>query len=151
MVKRLLVVFSLPCLALTAQADFDPTPQQLQAIVAEANTWKGTPYRLGGRDKKGIDCSWFVHAAYPKVLKYYKYYSASDYLRDPIFRDPKVARVGNLIVFPATAKESAHVGIITDPNGMKFIGSQTSTGVAEASYAPNSYWGKRPWRVKELR
>jgi hypothetical protein len=35
-----------------------------------------------------------------------------------------------------------HVGIITDPQRGTFIGAQTSTGVAQASYT-GGYWATR--------
>lgn len=49
---------------------------------------------------------------------------------------------GDLIHWPG------HIGIVLDPNRGEFIGSQTSTGVAAASYS-KGYWngeygGKRP-------
>jgi hypothetical protein len=45
---------------------------------------------------------------------------------------------------------SEHVGIITDVDATKFIGSQSSTGVREASFAPGTYWGKRPYKIVSL-
>ena len=49
---------------------------------------------------------------------------------------------GDLVHWPG------HIGIVLDPNRFEFIGSQSSTGVAAASYS-KGYWngaygGKRP-------
>jgi lipoprotein Spr len=42
------------------------------------------------------------------------------------------------------------MGIVTDVRGTKFIGAQSSTGVKETSFAPGTYWGKRPYTILSL-
>lgn len=44
------------------------SPQQTQ-LIAELESWIGTPYRLGGNDRKGVDCSGLVVQAYLKLGK----------------------------------------------------------------------------------
>jgi hypothetical protein len=75
---------------------------------------------------------------------------AEDYLDDHEFTRTSSPQPGDLIVFTAVNGLSAHVGIVTDPEQHKFIGAQSSTGVKEASYATNKYWGKRPYRFLTL-
>ncbi len=128
----------------------DLTPQDLNMVVSEAQTWKGTPYQYGGKGKGGVDCSHFVHAVYSQVVEDYGYRRAEEYPEDPDFFPTKSPKPGDLVVFPAVRGQSPHVGILTNVQDSKFIGSQSSTGVKEASFAADTYWGKRPHRVVSL-
>jgi probable lipoprotein NlpC len=124
---------------------------RLQEIVAAAKDWQGTPYRYSGDSRSGIDCSHFVFSIYSKALPGFNYRIAREYLSDNSFAEATPPAAGDLIVFPGYRGASDHVGIVTDPQALKFIGAQTSTGVAETSFAAKSYWGKRPYRVMHLK
>jgi cell wall-associated NlpC family hydrolase len=126
------------------------TSQDIHSVAIEAKSWKGTRYRYGGKDKNGVDCSHFVYAVYDRVFEGYDYRMADEYLRDSDFSPTKAPIVGDVIVFLSVGGSSAHMGIVTDVRGQKFIGAQTSTGVKEASFAPGSYWGRRPYRILSL-
>jgi cell wall-associated NlpC family hydrolase len=140
-----LCTYALPALA-NNSSKF--TPQALDKVVMEAHTWQGTRYRYGGTDKRGIDCSHFVHTIYSQTFAGLSYRRADDYLgQDPEFAPTTTPRPGDVIVFPAVRGLSAHVGILTNIPDKKFIGSQTSTGVKETSYAAGTYWGKRPYQI----
>jgi cell wall-associated NlpC family hydrolase len=123
-------------------------PDTAQRIVNQARTWQGTPYRYNGSSKAGVDCSHFVHAIYSQAFPGFGYRIAHAYLRDPQFIRVTNPQRGDLIVFPPHRGASDHVGIITDPQAQIFIGSQTSTGVAETSFSDRSYyWGQRPYII----
>jgi cell wall-associated NlpC family hydrolase len=124
---------------------------RLKEIVSEAKSWQGTPYRYSGDSRNGIDCSHFVYSIYSKAVPGFDYRMAREYLSDQNFVEATPPAAGDLIVFPGYRGSSDHVGIVTDPQALKFIGAQTSTGVAEASFAAKSYWGKRPYRVMHLK
>jgi cell wall-associated NlpC family hydrolase len=128
-----------------------PNTDRLQEIVTEARSWQGTPYRYSGDSRSGIDCSHFVFSIYSKMIPTFSYRMAREYLNDASFVESTPPRAGDLIVFPGHRGASDHVGIVTDPQKMKFIGSQVSTGVAETSFAAKSYWGKRPYRIMRLK
>jgi cell wall-associated NlpC family hydrolase len=128
-----------------------PPENRLQEIVTEAKTWRGIPYRYSGDSRNGIDCSHFVFSVYSKALPGFDYRMAREYLSDKNFTEATPPTAGDLIVFPGYRGSSDHVGIVTDPQALKFIGAQTSTGVAETSFAAKSYWGKRPYRVMHLK
>jgi cell wall-associated NlpC family hydrolase len=148
-----LVIYSsmLPTIA-SAESHSDEllTSEDLHTVAAEAKSWKGTRYRYGGKDKNGVDCSHFVYAVYNRVFEGYSYRMADEYLHDDDFAPTKAPIVGDVIIFLSFKGASAHMGIVTDVAGKKFIGAQSSTGVKEASFAPNSYWGKRPYRILSL-
>ncbi len=147
-----LVIYSstLPVNASSDVGENELTSQDLSTVVTEAKSWRGTRYRYGGKDKNGIDCSHFVYAVYSHVFEGYDYRMAGEYLRDSTFAPTKAPLVGDIIVFPSVRGLSEHVGIITDVDDTKFIGAQSSTGVREASFAPGTYWGKRPYKIVSL-
>ncbi len=126
------------------------TSEDLKIVAAEAKAWQGTRYRYGGKDKNGVDCSHFVYAVYNRVFEGYDYRMADEYLRDPDFSPTKLPIVGDIIIFKSVNGASAHMGIITDVRSQKFVGAQSSTGVKETSFAPGSYWGKRPYQILSL-
>ncbi|WP_310481869.1 NlpC/P60 family protein [Chamaesiphon sp. VAR_48_metabat_403] len=134
----------------TNYADELLTSEDLTTVAAEAKSWRGTRYRYGGKDKNGVDCSHFVYAVYNRVFEGYDYRMADEYLRDPDFSPTKLPIVGDVIIFTSVKGASVHMGIITDVKSKKFIGAQSSTGVKEASFAPGSYWGKRPYQILSL-
>jgi cell wall-associated NlpC family hydrolase len=126
------------------------TTEDLSTVAAEAKSWQGTRYRYGGKDKNGVDCSHFVYAVYSRIFEGYNYRMADEYLHDSDFSPTKSPIVGDVIIFLAVGASSAHMGIVTDVKAKKFIGAQTSTGVKEASFAPGSYWGNRPYQILSL-
>jgi cell wall-associated NlpC family hydrolase len=153
MYQKILVCALVVCshvLPATAAENSVLTSQDLQNVAAEAKTWQGTRYQYGGKDKNGVDCSHFIHAVYNSIFEGYEYRKAEDYLNDSAFSPAKSPLVGDIIVFPSVGGASVHMGIVTDVQGTKFIGAQSSTGVKEASFAPGTYWGKRPYKILSL-
>jgi hypothetical protein len=69
---------------------------------------------------------------------------ANDFLNSPVLRRVDTPAVGDLIHW------SGHIGIVTDPDLGMFIGSQTSTGVDEASYK-KGYWASSRGTITFLR
>jgi cell wall-associated NlpC family hydrolase len=121
-------------------------------IVTLARAWKGTPYSYGGKGRNGIDCSHFVFEIYSQAVPGFGYRMAREYLNDPKFSVVNDPQAGDIIVFPGYRGSADHVGIVTDAQAKMFIGSQTSTGVAETSFGPNTYyWGKRPYKFVRMR
>jgi probable lipoprotein NlpC len=39
-------------------------------ILQEFEKWEGTPHKMGGNSKKGIDCSGFAHYIYTKLFNF---------------------------------------------------------------------------------
>lgn len=93
-------------------------------IVAVARTWIGTPYRLTGHDRTGVDCCNFPAEVYRelgllgKSLPSYHRVSEPELLAliaglgfDRI--SPRAALSGDLLIFRAYAW-NCHPGILTD-------------------------------------
>lgn len=105
--------------------------------------WEGTPYRLGGNSRNGIDCSAFVQNAYRSVFemdvprttlgqaKLGKSIKKSDVLP------------GDLVLFK-TSRSARHVGVVV--NGNKFMHVSEKRGVM-ISALDNIYWRKKYWKA----
>lgn len=101
--------------------------------------WRGTPYRLGGTTKRGVDCSAFVQI------------TMRDYLRQTVprstdtqIRTGKRIRTNQLapgdLVFFRTGRRTLHVGIYM--NEGRFLHASTSSGVM-ISRLNEPYWSRR--------
>jgi cell wall-associated NlpC family hydrolase len=134
---------------LTACGSHHATRSQSQvssALHTQYNGWQGTPYRLGGLSKKGIDCSGFVYLTFkqrfgitlPRTTK------AQVKQGDKISR--RKLKPGDLVFFK-TGWRTRHVGIYIG-NG-KFLHASTSKGVI-ISKLDNVYWKKKYWRAQRI-
>ena len=121
-----------------------------KAMLDAAADWEGTPYLYGGNSDQGIDCSHFVYQVLNAARQRSALAGVTPQLID--YRSTDTIEASHTF-FPVTTPEAGdlvlwdgHVGIVSDPQNGKFIGAQTSTGVAEASYS-SGYWanhaGKR--------
>ena len=110
------------------------------------NDWVGTPYRAGGSDRRGIDCSGFVQQAYAALFGI------------PLPRTTKMqARSGNKIsqselkptdlVFFRTGFFNRHVGIYRG-NG-HFMHVSTKRGVT-LSRLHDDYWNGHFWQARRI-
>ena len=124
----------------------DPTPIPDPPATGGGTSWSnlqpiaesliGIPYQWGGTTTSGFDCSGFTQYVFakagvsiPRVAS--AQYSASQKVSNP--------RAGDLVFFsqPGSGGVIDHVGIYV--NSSTFIGSQSTPGVAYASYS--GYWG----------
>lgn len=90
-----------------------------------------------------MKCNQFVVAVLrASVNPKFPYMLANDFASSPYFQKVTEPQAGDLVHWPG------HIGIVLDPDQGTFIGSQTSTGVAEANYKKGywngSYGGKKP-------
>ncbi|MDR7002349.1 NlpC/P60 family protein [Neobacillus niacini] len=114
----------------------------VQEVITAGNKYIGNSVYVfgGGRNAYDVahgrfDCSSFVHWAYAQAG--YNIGSSTDSLKYAGRQVPASQMKPGDLVFFNTYKTDGHVGIYV--GGGKFIGSQSSTGVAIASMS-NSYW-----------
>lgn len=115
------------------------------AVNATTNTklyqfvyeWLGTPYRLGGNSKNGIDCSKFSLAVYQNVFNTtIGYNSRNQYANvTPVKKDQLQA--GDLVFFKIRSKSITHVGVYLGDN--RFAHASSSRGVMISSL-DEAYW-----------
>lgn len=121
------------------------TPDDNIFLYNEGARWLGTPHRLGGMTKRGVDCSGFVAIVYREVYGKQLARSSADMLK---YNCKKVGRQhlkeGDLLFFHTGGgkrKVPNHVGIYLK-NG-KFIHTSTSGGVRVSSLSEPYY--QRAW------
>ena len=124
------------------RADTPSAAQAQHALLDFYGRWEGTPYRIGGSTRNGLDCSAFVQTAYRDLF-------AVDLPRTTkrqAGRGERVRRTrlqsGDLVFFK-TGWFERHVGIYVGDGA--FIHASTSKGVTRSSLA-DSYWSKRYWK-----
>lgn len=111
-------------------------------LVEEARRWMGTPYRYGGQDRKGTDCSGLVMQVYKNVCEVKLPRTTTDQRIYCLAVPRDRTRVGDLIFFaPNGGKGSVnHVGLYIG-NG-EMIHASSSRGVT-VSPVDTGYWGER--------
>ena len=117
-------------------------------VVQVARTYSGTPYRSGGNDKNGIDCSGLICSVYSEIgVKVPRIsWQQSEFGRE-INRLEDI-RAGDWVFFvPESGKEGyvSHAGIVTDVRNKQeifFIHASTSKGVREDNLFSSYFKGR---------
>ena len=111
-------------------------------IIADAQALKGTRYKSVGSTPSGFDCSGYTSYVYAKNGINLPRTASQQYHAYPKVSKSQL-RAGDLVFFTSSpgGKSITHVGISL--GGSKYIGSQTSTGVAITSIDDPYYWGPR--------
>jgi cell wall-associated NlpC family hydrolase len=135
----ILLVSIVGCSNFQALEDIQPISQRQVAIGSFDAVYKkyhGTPYRYGGTNERGFDCSGFINVAYNEALNKSLPRTTEQMIRtgQVIRRDQ--LKEGDLVFFETSVKQ-LHAGIYVGNNG--FIHASTSKGVIKSSLA-NQYW-----------
>jgi len=110
------------------------------AISTAALALKGTPYRNGGTDPHGFDCSGFtqyVFAEYGIELPR----EVRDQFRVGKNVKPRNVEPGDLLFFSTVAPGASHVAIAI--GGDQFVHAPSSTGVVRVERLSTTYWSRR--------
>lgn len=118
--------------------------KKMDDMLAEAESYLGTPYRYGGTTRSGIDCSAFVLSVFGATMGMHlpRVAAAQAQQGERVAREDM--RKGDLVFFSNGGRIS-HVGIVhdVDENGsVRFIHASTSRGVM-ISPLTDSYWGPK--------
>jgi peptidoglycan DL-endopeptidase CwlO len=110
------------------------------AVAGTALGFRGVPYRFGGADPGGFDCSGFVQYVYaqhgvalPRIVR-----EQFDFGRQ--IGDAEV-RPGDLLFFQTKGDGVSHVGIAV--GGDAFVHAPNSRGSVRVDRLSSTYWGER--------
>ena len=132
----------------TAPAPAITTPTAATDLVSMALGYRGVPYRFGGSDPAGFDCSGFVQ---------YVFRLAGSLLprevRDQFSVGREVDREevlpGDLVFFQTVSRGASHVGLAIGDG--QFIHAPSSNGVVRVERLASSYWARRFVGARRLR
>jgi cell wall-associated NlpC family hydrolase len=117
-------------------------------IAGTALSLRGTPYRSGGEDPTGFDCSglvWFVFAQHgidvPRTV------SGQARLGEPVAASTLAP--GDLVFFNTKGVGPTHVGIAI--GGDEFVHAPNSSGAVRVERVGSSYWSSRLVDTRRLR
>ena len=156
--------------AQTSQKSSDPDNlakeyfSQIMGVASNATTntklyqfvyeWLGTPYRLGGDSKRGIDCSKFSLAVYENVFNTTIGYNSRNQYSNVTPVRKNDLQPGDLVFFKIRSRSITHVGVYLGDD--KFAHASSSKGVM-VSNLNEAYWkryyynGGRPKLEEEER
>lgn len=109
-------------------------------VARTATALLGTPYRDGGQDPSGFDCSGFVHYVFarhglvaPRDVRRLWTWGAA-ITADEI-------RAGDLLFFATAGSGPSHVTIAIDRE--RFVHAPSARGVVRIESRASAYWAKR--------
>lgn len=114
-----------------------------QKLYEAINSWLGVPYKFGGTDRNGIDCSAFVGTIYKQVYRVTLRRTANEMLNDVTQITKANLQEGDLVFFTNSKGKVSHVGIYLKDE--LFAHSSTSNGVS-VSRLTDTYWQKHFYR-----
>jgi cell wall-associated NlpC family hydrolase len=109
-------------------------------LVTLALTFLGTPYRYGGSDPSGFDCSGFVQWVFSRIGTALPR-EVRDQFRVGTAIDDDQIRAGDLVFFQTVANGASHVGIALGDG--RFVHAPSSRGVVRIEPYTAGYWAER--------
>jgi cell wall-associated NlpC family hydrolase len=110
------------------------------AVIRTALALSGAPYRDGGADPSGFDCSGFVWYVFARVgLELPRTVAELAVAGTPV--NPNRPLPGDLLFFSTTARGPTHVGIAVGQG--QFIHAPSSRGVVRVEPIGSPYWSAR--------
>jgi cell wall-associated NlpC family hydrolase len=117
------------------------------SVSSTALSLRGAPYRNGGADPAGFDCSGFVHYVFgqhgkklPRDVR--QQYGVGQEV------DVNALEPGDLLFFTTVAPGASHVGISV--GGDQFVHAPSTSGVVRVENLSAQYWANRFVGAKRL-
>lgn len=117
----------------------------LSQVLREAlDDWMGVPFRLGGVDKSGIDCSALVQTIFADALNVRLPRTTTDLIREGIAVKRSDLAAGDLVFFNPEGK-GRHVGILLTRSQFAHVSSSRGVMISslDERYWTRSYTGGR--------
>jgi len=110
------------------------------ALVGTALNLRGTPYRNGGSDITGFDCSGFTQYVFSQHgLSLPREVREQFRVGQPVTAEELAP--GDILFFTTTDPGPSHVAIAV--GGDQFVHAPSSTGVVRVEHLSSSYWSPR--------
>ena len=115
-----------------------------QEIEQYASSLQGIPYRYGGMDTKGFDCSGFSQHVFSASGVRIPRTAQAQYDAAQIIPMRK-AKKGDLVFFGTSKRKILHVGIVISDKGepLRMIHSASSGGIMKTTIDSSEYWRSR--------
>jgi cell wall-associated NlpC family hydrolase len=110
------------------------------ALVGTALELRGAPYRDGGADPRGFDCSGFTQYVFARHGVSLPRATRDQFELGELVAPRDLTR-GDLLFFSTTAPGASHVGIAVGDD--QFVHAPSSTGVVRVERLSSSYWSRR--------
>ena len=116
----------------------------IEKVIAYAESFLGTKHKMGGTDKKGIDCSGLVFTTHSKFAVQLARSSQEQARYGKVIPTFDELQRGDLVFYYNSYKTSnfiTHTGIYLGKG--KFIHTSSSKGVVISNVNDKYYWGER--------
>lgn len=126
---------------------------RVNSVIGNARTYIGTPYKWGGNDKRGIDCSGLLVRSFESVgMKLPRTTSLQIDLGKKV--SLKKSKDGDLVFFAfgKSKRKVTHVGLVSNRKNnsdIKFIHASSSKGVIETQLI-RDYYLNRIRKIKRV-
>lgn len=124
-----------------------PSPVEPRGVVHTALGLRGAPYRNGGSDPSGFDCSGFVQYVFAQHGRRLPREVREQYQQGQAVPATQ-ARIGDLIFFTTTEAGPSHVGLIVA--NREFVHAPSRRGVVRVERFTERYWQRRIVGVRRL-
>ena len=126
---------------------------RVNSVIGNARTYIGTPYKWGGNDKRGIDCSGLLVRSFESVgMRLPRTTSLQIDLGKKV--SLKKSKEGDLVFFAfgKSKRKVTHVGLVSNRKNnsdIKFIHASSSKGVIETQLI-RDYYLNRIRKIKRV-
>jgi len=115
-------------------------PSGGKALAETALAWVGAPYRNGGSDPSGFDCSGFVQYVFAEQgMRLPR--GVAEQLRTGRPVSATAVTAGDLVFFATVSAGVSHVGIAVGPDA--FVHAPSSSGRVRVERLSAPYWARR--------
>jgi peptidoglycan DL-endopeptidase CwlO len=102
--------------------------------------YRGVPYRNGGSDPSGFDCSGFMQYVFRQTGAVLPR-EVHDQFRIGVEIDRSEIEAGDLVFFETVSRGASHVGLAI--GGGEFVHAPSSRGVVRVERLTSTYWARR--------
>ncbi len=134
--------------AINYKGQIDDPIMAITLLSEQQYEWAGTPYVLGGKSRKGVDCSGFVQKTFFDRFNITLPRTTKDQAKYGKLVRKEDIQTGDLIFFKTgRGPNGYHVGIYVKDD--KFLHASTKGGVIYSSMN-SPFWNKTFWQVRRI-